>query len=136
MPYKKYTVYHTPQWYYEHCRAENGGSPRFRMMLKNDMAFIAADNDSNLCYQEKIKIYEERWNCIFSNWKSEDPSGVYSSAMIGAMEREGLKNYQPERNQVEVAEITEAGRTVNDEARENLKRRMKLGHRYFDDTTV
>jgi len=105
------------------------------MMLKNDMAFIGADNDSHACYQEKIPIYEERWDCIFSNWKSEDPNGVYLHEMGDAMEREGLKNYKPERNQVEVAEMPKVEGTVKDAAREQLRQRMRLGSRYFDKPT-
>lgn len=104
----------------------------FRMMLKNDMAFIGADNDSNLCYQEKIGTYEETWNQIFSNWRAEDPNGIYMSEMADAIEREELKNHKRDKSQVEVAVTPKAGGTVNDTAREKLKRRIKMGRRYFD----
>jgi hypothetical protein len=108
----------------------------FRMMLKNDMAFIGADNDPKACYQEKIGIYEETWNRISSNWKAEDPNGVYAVEMGKAEERETLKNYKKENSQAAVAETPKAGGAVNDAAREKLKRRMKLGRRYFDDHTA
>lgn len=128
MALKKRPVYHTPGWYYDHCSAENGGSPNFRAMLKHDMAFIGADNDSHLCYQEKIETYEETWNRVFSKWRLEDPNGVLLPEMVKAMEREALKGYKPregQRLQVEVAKKPEAGGTAQNEAREKLRRAMK-----------
>jgi len=136
MSYEKRRVYHTPHWYREHCHAENGGSPMFRKMLKNDMAYIGADNDSNLCYEEKIGIYEETWNRIKSNWRTEDPNGIYTTEMAKAEEREFLKSYKKENPQVAVDETPKAGGAVKDAAREELRRRMKLGRRYFDDHTT
>ena len=88
MAFKIKKLNHTPAWYREHCNGEDGGSAAFRAMLNNDMAYIGADNDSNLCYEEKIGPYEERWNAIFSNWKSEDPNGVRVDAMTTVMECE------------------------------------------------
>lgn len=63
---------HSPLWYYQHCLAENGGSPMFRAMLTNDMKFIGADIDSTRCYQERIPTYEAKWNeKLSSRWESD-----------------------------------------------------------------
>lgn len=131
MAYEKRKLYHTPEWYYEHCSEEHGGSPMFRFMLKNDMAFIGADNDPEFCYQEKIGTYAERWECVFFKWRLHDPNGVVLSEMGKAMEREALKGYRRENPQVEVAEKPEAGGTAQNAARENLRRALR-GHRSFE----
>ena len=88
MAFKLRKVNHSPQWYYDHCWEEDGGSPAFRAMLRIDMAFIGADNDSHRTYQEKIGNYQEKWNVIFADWKSEDPNGVLLAEMEKAMWRE------------------------------------------------
>jgi hypothetical protein len=96
MAFKIRVLNHTPQWYHDHCREEDGGSPAFRAMLKNDMAFLGADNDSTLTYQEKVDTYEETWNRIIGNSKSEDPNGVLTGEIAKVMEREALKDSRPE----------------------------------------
>ncbi len=55
MAFKIKKLNHSPQWFREHCRAENGGSAAFRAMLTNDMKHIDADIDSHLTYQERIQ---------------------------------------------------------------------------------
>jgi len=113
MAFKIKRLNHTPQWYRAHCRAEDGGYPAFRAMLKKDMAFIGADNDSHLCYQEKIGPYEERWNLVLSNWKVEDPNGVLTSEMTGVMEREAMNNHKPS-DQFEDEPFTSIDRLMTD----------------------
>jgi len=66
MAFKLKKLNHSPKWYREHCRAEDGGSPAFQAMLTTDMKFIGADIDTNLTYQERIGTYEEKWNEILS----------------------------------------------------------------------
>ena len=95
MAFKIKKLNHTPAWYREHCNGEDGGSPGFRAMLTQDMKFIDADNDSNLGYEEKIGPYEEKWNAILSDWKSEDPNGVLATEMAAVIERESLKGFRP-----------------------------------------
>lgn len=139
MAFQKRKLYHTPEWYSAHCANEAGGSPMFRFMLKNDMAFIGADNDSHFRYQEKIDTYEETWKRIFSKWKLEDPEGVLLPEMTGAMEREALKGYprkESEEPQVQVAKKPRAGGTARKVERKKLKRRIRLGRRYFDDPAL
>lgn len=41
--YKIGKLNHTPQWYHEHCRAENSDSLMFRGFLTRDMKLIDAD---------------------------------------------------------------------------------------------
>jgi len=95
MAFKIKKLNHSPAWYREHCNGEDGGSAAFRAMLKKDMAFIGADNDSNLLYEEKIGPYEEKWNAILSDWKSEDPNGVLTKEMTAVLECESLKGFKP-----------------------------------------
>ena len=64
--YKDDELHHTPQWYHDNCRAEDGGSAVFRGMLKRDMKLIDADFDSEMCYQENIYNYEERFQAVSS----------------------------------------------------------------------
>jgi hypothetical protein len=101
MAFKIKKFNHSPQWYREHCRAENGGSAAFRAMLKNDMAYIDADNDPHACYQEKVGIYEERWNAILKGEVLHEPGGgVYRSDMLKnellkVIEREFKAGFRP-----------------------------------------
>lgn len=79
-------LYHSPQWYYEHCYAENGGSPWFRKMLTNDMKFIGADIDNTHCYQERIPTYEAKWHeAMSSKFLS---CGVTQGEIVKVMEKE------------------------------------------------
>lgn len=101
MPFKLKKLNHSPQWYRENCRAENGGSAAFRAMLKHDMAFIGADNDSRFCYQEKIGPYEEKWNEIMKGEIVHEPggravrSGVLINELMKVVERECLAGFRP-----------------------------------------
>ena len=90
MAFKIKPLNHSPQWYYDHCTEEDGGSAAFRAMLKNDMACIGADNDSKATYQEKIYTYEETWNAVLA-----DRSDVTTELMGEVFEREGLAGYTP-----------------------------------------
>ena len=101
MAYKKRKLYHTPEWYHAHCSEEDGGSAMFRMMLKNDMAFIGADNDSHACYQEKIDIFEEKWNEILKGEILHEPGGrvfrsdVLRNELYVVIERESKAGFRP-----------------------------------------
>jgi hypothetical protein len=90
MAFKIKTLNHSPQWYYDHCTEEDGGSAAFRAMLKNDMAYIGADNDSKATYQEKIYTYEETWNAVLA-----DRSDVTTELMGEVLEREALAGFTP-----------------------------------------
>jgi len=101
MAFKMKKLNHSPQWYREHCRAEDGGSPGFRAMLKNDMAFIGADNDSSFCYQEKIGPYEEKWNAILKGEVVHERGGravrseVLKNDLMEVIERECVAGFRP-----------------------------------------
>ncbi len=43
LKYKVGELHHTPQWYHDHCKAEDGGYPAFRGFLTRDMKLIDAD---------------------------------------------------------------------------------------------
>ena len=126
MAFVKHPVYHTPDWYEEHCTEEDGGSPMFRFMLKNDMAFIGADNDPHANYQEKAHIYREKWDSIFANWRAEDPNGVQTGEMLGAREREALKDYRAKDNNGHQTEAPQVENEVRpaEAARAELRRRI------------
>ena len=102
MAFKVKKLNHSPAWYREHCNGEDGGSAAFRAMLKKDMAFIGADNDPNLLYEEKIGPYEEKWNEIMSKgeilhehggraFRSDDKK----SEMLAVIERELTAGFRP-----------------------------------------
>jgi hypothetical protein len=102
MAFKLKKLNHSPAWYREHCNGEDGGSAAFRAMLKTDMAFIGADNDSNLLYEEKIGPYEEKWNEIMSKGEILHESGgrafrsdAKKSEMLAVIERESLAGFRP-----------------------------------------
>jgi hypothetical protein len=138
MSYEKHQVYHSPKWYYAHCRAENGGSPIFRMMLKNDMKFIDADIDTHLTYQERIESYEEKWNAIIKGEILHEPGGgvfrsdVLRNELMEVIERESMAGFRPS-DQFKVDPfktidelMTEAGLNEN-VMREFLKWRSRRG---------
>lgn len=81
-------LFHSPRWYYEHCSAEDGGSPWFRKMLTNDMQFLDADIDKTHSYQERIPTYEAKWNEIQSSrW---EPDAVTQNEIKKVEEREAF----------------------------------------------
>ena len=101
MAFKLKKINHTPNWYREHCTEEDGGSPAFRAMLKIDMAYIGADNDSRLCYQEKVERYDERWNAIMQGAENlhEPGGGIFRSSvlkndMMKLVEREAMDGFR------------------------------------------
>lgn len=101
MAFKLKKLNHSPQWYRENCRAEDGGSPAFRAMLKHDMAFIGADNDSKRSYQEKIGPYEEKWDEIMKGEILHEPGGRVvrfdglKNELLEVVERECMAGFRP-----------------------------------------
>ena len=87
---------HSPDWYDAHCKAEDGGSPAFRAMLKKDMTFLDADIDSTLTYLELIGIYRDQWNrslCMIDNHIQD--CSVRSSLMAAVILREEESGFSP-----------------------------------------
>ena len=70
-------------------------------MLKNDMAFIGADNDSHFCYQEKIGPYEAKWNAILNGEILPEAGGrvtrsdLLKNELMEVMERECAAGFRP-----------------------------------------
>jgi hypothetical protein len=138
MAFKLKKLNHSPQWYREHCREEDGGSPAFRAMLKTDMAFIGADNDSKATYQEKIGNYEEKWNEIMKGEFVHEPGGravrsdLLKNELVKVIERECMAGFrtsdqfavEPFKTIDEL--MTEAGLDENT-MREFLKWRSRRG---------
>ncbi len=101
MAFKMKKLNHSPQWYREHCRAEDGGSPGFRAMLTNDMKFINADIDSRATYEERIGNYEEKWNEIMKGEIVHEPDGravqsdLLKDELVEVIERECKAGFRP-----------------------------------------
>ena len=91
MSFKMKGLNHSPAWYYDNCRAEDGGYPVFRKMLTNDMKFVAADIDKKMTYEERIGPYEEAWNEILSGGKGN----ASPADLAEVMERELADGYRP-----------------------------------------
>jgi hypothetical protein len=92
MPYRAKTdeLNHSPSWFRDHCHAEDGGSPAFRQMLRNDMKLLEVEDDSTLTYAEKVGLYEEGWDQICAN-----PSSGRMDLINQCLEAEALKGYSP-----------------------------------------
>ena len=74
MAYKGSEFNHTPQWYEERDKV----SPAALDMLKRDMAFIDAEYDKKMSFEERVGVYEEAWNAILN--------GTSNTADVGALE--------------------------------------------------
>lgn len=90
MAFRLRKLNHSPDWYRDRCRAENGGSPAFRLMLETDSKRLGADWDTNLSYQERIGPYERKWNEVLSA-----PNSNMSHLLVEVMERENADSYRP-----------------------------------------
>lgn len=92
MPFRAKTdeLNHSPTWYRNHCHAEDGGSPAFRRMLRLDMTLLEVEDDPKLTYEEKIGLYEDRWNKICAN-----PREGRMNLIGECLQAEALKGYSP-----------------------------------------
>ena len=82
---------HSPQWYHDHCSAEDGGSPAFRAMLTADMKFVAADIDTTHTYAERVHTFEAKGDKTLRGKSGHaDPVGLKE-----VLEREGALGYRP-----------------------------------------
>ena len=112
MPFKVRELNHSPKWYYEHCRCEDGGSAAFRSMLNADMRFLEAADDLRASYAERIPIYEAAWNAALS--RGADGQNVV--AIQGVLEREGQLGFRAE-NEYKLEPFRTIGRLI---AKHNL----------------
>jgi hypothetical protein len=85
MSFKVKDFNHPPQWYYEHNKGGDDASPAARKMLKIDMAFIDAEYDQKMCYEERVQVYEEAWNEVMSGKKQS----AYVADLQRVLEEEG-----------------------------------------------
>jgi len=113
---------HSPQWYRDHCLAEDGGSAAFRAMLTADMKFIEADIDATLCYAERVEDYATMWNAILSGKEK----GANVGALQEVLEREGQLGYTPQEQYSQgpfrsIARIMKRNELSGNDVREFLK---------------
>src|SRR5208283_3399293 len=90
MPFKLKKLNHSPQWYRDRFKSEEGTAP-LRAMLTGDMKFVGADIDKTLTYMERIHTYEESWKgVLIGKNRNADPADLQE-----VMEREGQLGYRP-----------------------------------------
>ena len=115
MGFKVRKLNHSPDWYEEHCRAEDGGSAAFRAMFKNDMAYVEGDFESYPTYLEKIPVYRERWNAVLKGdfLRGKGTDEVRRAEAMAVIEREQAKGFRPEV-EYEREPFTEIDRVMNE----------------------
>jgi hypothetical protein len=89
MPFNVKKFNHSPQWYRDRYKSEEGTAP-LRAMLTKDMKFVGADIDTTHTYLERIHTYEESWNGVLSGKNKNADAGDLQEVM----EREGLHGFR------------------------------------------